>query len=82
MKIIAIENIEFIPVELQRLVCGTTTLSTGNLFDIIEEDEDKPEFEEYVSEEEEEVVVKKEKKKSKNLEESPAKKTKHENSTS
>mmetsp|Transcript_19011 Transcript_19011/g.19750 ORF Transcript_19011/g.19750 Transcript_19011/m.19750 type:complete len:100 (+) Transcript_19011:93-392(+) len=35
----AIENVEFIPVELQRLVCGTNTLSIGNLFDVIKEDD-------------------------------------------
>ena len=35
----AIENVEFIPCELQRLVCGTTTVVSGNVFDLLEEED-------------------------------------------
>jgi hypothetical protein len=35
----AIENVEFIPCELQRLVCGTTAVASGNVFDLLEEED-------------------------------------------
>lgn len=35
----AIEDVEFIPAELQRLVCGTTTVAAGNVFDLLEEED-------------------------------------------
>ena len=34
-----IENLEFIPIELQRLVYGTTILSIGKVFSILQEDD-------------------------------------------
>eukprot|EP00602_Paraphysomonas_sp_CaronLab_P008285 CAMPEP_0185021192 /NCGR_PEP_ID=MMETSP1103-20130426/3876_1 /TAXON_ID=36769 /ORGANISM="Paraphysomonas bandaiensis, Strain Caron Lab Isolate" /LENGTH=99 /DNA_ID=CAMNT_0027552569 /DNA_START=71 /DNA_END=370 /DNA_ORIENTATION=+ len=34
-----IEDVEFIPADMQRLVCGTKAVAMGDLFDVVEEDD-------------------------------------------